>query len=317
MRSVASLSLLLMLTTVACDDDDSHAADGAATPDAVVVDGGLTPDAATPDAATPDAATPDAATPDAANLGYPTPSAYWTMDTPHVSGSTLADQVGSADGTLGGTSEDAAGKVGQARALDGNDDLIDFGTSLGSVFAGADKAFTVALWVKPASLAVDEVLIAQVGDTACDPDEDQRSWIAALSQGVVGFTYQTLQAGNAQLIRSDSALTAAGSWVHLAFVYDGSVDSASEDRVTIYVDGAAQGESPLKLGSAFPFDLGASAAHLGLGVRLSSSGAACTESGAGHFSGSVDELAIWDSAMDATQVGAAHQRGVAGNGLLP
>jgi hypothetical protein len=316
----------LLLVAIGCSDDGAPPAEAGvdATSDTVVADG-ATDDAGGSDDATGDDAAADIggggddAEPDAANLGYPMPAAYWSMDSADITGDTINDVVGSSHGTSHGTVEAQGGQVGEARQLDGTDDYIDFDDVLSSIFSGADKTFSIAMWVKPASLGKAGALLVKNGDNACTPGENQRAFMTTISSSdKVGFAFQRLTPGSPQIVTTDAPLAAAGAWVHLLFVYDGSIDSAPEDRVTIYVNGANQSVSGAGMGT-FPLDIGVSTAHLGFGVRLSSDGSPCPDAGGGvsFFGGMVDELAVWPVALTAIETAAVYGAGAGGKRLVP
>jgi len=262
------------------------------------------------------AAMADASVPDAATATFRSPTAYWSMDTVDISGAALADLIGSVDGVIAGASADVGGQIGQALAFDGTDDYVDFGDSLDAVFAGSDRAFSVAMWLKPSAPTDGRIVFGKTSDTACIPDEDGRQWIIVLSERIPRFTYQPLRAGSAHLVSAATTLDGTGTWVHVVAVYDGSIDTAPEDRVTLYIDAAAESTTYVGTGG-FPFDLADSPARLAAGVRLDSTGTPCVESGSASYAGSLDELAIWDVALTADEVTAIHARGAAGNRLTP
>jgi hypothetical protein len=252
-----------------------------------------------------------------ASAYYPTPVAYWTMDSADMVNGSIQDHVGQNHGTLSATTSDNAGQVGQAIALDGNKSYIDFQEVLNGTFGGADKAFSISLWIKPTANQENNILLAKSADTACDPDETQRMWLTSLkTQGKAAFSYQTPQAGNVHIIGGTTPVSAPGTWTHLLFVYDGSMDSAPSDRVSLYVNGATDTKTATSSGS-FPFDLQPSSAHLAFGVRLSSTGAPCAQSGAQYFQGAVDELALWNTALTPAAATAVYQRGLGKSRLVP
>lgn len=307
----------LLVGMIACSDDTTAPspdvgaemfvpADGAVFVDAPMVDAGQ--DMGQTDGLGLEAA-PDTSAP---VVG---PLAYWSMDSADISSGTLADGVGDVDGTIVGASTDNQGKVNEALSFDGSSH-VGFGDVLDDVFAGADKAFSVAMWVKPSALGY-VTLMAKNGDTACAVPEDGRQHMLALTlEGKVSFVFQTLTFGNAQMVSTESVAATVGQWSHVVVVYDGAIDTAPEDRLAIYVDGVSVSVTGVSLGS-FPYDLPDVTAHLGLGVRLDSSGSACTASGALAFEGSMDEVAIWDRTLDASEARAVYDRGVAGQRLVP
>ncbi|MEZ4323031.1 MAG: LamG-like jellyroll fold domain-containing protein [Myxococcota bacterium] len=247
----------------------------------------------------------------------PAPFAYWPLDDADVTGDQVAAAVGGLPGTLVGTTSDATAPVGEGRALDGIDDHIRFGDVLDGVTAGPDQAFSVSMWIRADSVSTDVTLFGKTSDTACIPDEDGRQWGTSLGAGgYPRFAYLTAVFADAQVIAADATTVAEGVWTHLLYVYDGAADSAAADRVTMYVDGVLVTQQSSIAFGAFPFDLQDSVAQLAFGVRVDSAGNVCNESGAVLFTGGVDELAMWDVALSASDAAAVHARGAAGVGLL-
>jgi hypothetical protein len=303
--------LCVAAAAVGCGDDDG-AGDHDAAPR---IDAARIVDAA---ASLPDApAGADAASPDAALPTAPVPVAYWSMDQSDVAAGVLADLIGDVDGAVNGPVQDASGQVADALTFDGVDDTIDFGDSLDGVFAGADNAFTVGMWLKPGAPDSARVIFGKSSDTACNPDEDGRQWsLMVAADNTLRFVYQTVLPNNGKSVTSTTALDTPATWYHVAVSYDGAIDTAPEDRVAIYVDGADDSGSSTSVGT-FPFDLVDVPARLAAGVRMDSAGAACTESGATFYEGAIDELAIWDRVLTPAEIASVHDRGLAGARLVP
>ncbi len=306
-----------LMAFVGCGGDDDGDDDAPPAIDAAVVVDAVSnaPDAPTGD---PDASSsPDASPPDAGLPAVPAPIAYWSMDQADITTGVLADLIGDVDGTVNGPVQDATGQVGDALSFDGTDDIIDFGDTLDATFAGADNAFSVGMWLKPGAPGTARAVFGKTSDTACIPDEDGRQWFVSLAaDNTVRFGYQTLAAGNAKVIASATALDTAGTWYHVVVTYDGSIDTAPEDRVAMYVDGVAESTTIVSLG-AFPFDLVDVPSRLAAGVRVDSTGATCTETGSVFYLGSLDEVAVWDRVLTAGEAANAHTRGAAGARVVP
>ena len=256
-------------------------------------------------------------TPTGAGGGVPGPVAYWTLDTADISGTTVVDTIGDADGTNDGAVPDPSGQVGQALSFDGTNDFINFGDVLENVIAGADAQFSVSMWIKPSTVLTGHFLLAKLGDTACVPDDSNRQWSMQVAS-TPRFTF--FGSLNQPLVARSGTGTAmpstVGQWYHLVFVYDGTVDTGGVDRLGVYVDGVADTLTETISMGAFPFDLPADgAAPLAFGIRVDSSGNPCSQGGSTFFAGSLDELAIFDSALGQAEVDAIRARGVAGQSL--
>jgi hypothetical protein len=310
--SLLSLLLATLMITPGCSDDSSSPIDSGV--DGPVTDISLR-DGPPTDGPQADSDQQDLRSDvalDAAAPTYPRPVAYWTFDNADVTGDTAKNVAGSGRaGTIVGAVAGGEGKSKQGISFDGDSDYVDFGDVLDPVFAGADKTFSIAFWIKPAALGTTQALLTKNADSACMPSEAQRMFHSALlDDGVATFTYQTPQGGNPKLQKSTNRVT-AGSWSHLLITYDGRIDTKPEDRVVLYLNGQKETIVAAKLGT-FPFDLSDGTAHLAFGARLSSSGTPCVGGGAGYYRGLLDELAIWDVVLSDSAAQAVYAQGTAG-----
>ncbi len=89
---------------------------------------------------------------DAGGLSYPQPLVYWAFDETDISGTILTAREGALSGAIAGTTLEPGGVAGDAFVFAGGTDHVDFGDSLDDVFAGADRQFSISIWIKPASV---------------------------------------------------------------------------------------------------------------------------------------------------------------------
>ena len=187
---------------------------------------------------------------------------------------------------------------GNALTFDGVDDYIDLGTDLESVFAGADKQFTIEAWVNPNAFEGTgrEIILSKQGNSNCGVDERQ---ITFSIFEVEGLTFTYYGANDISLVRQYHAGNVpANTWSHVAVTYDGSIDTGDGiDRVQFYINGVLQTKTVGGSAGAFPFDLVSGPAHVGIGANLDASGALCTNPD-NIFTGPMDEIRIWDTALD-------------------
>lgn len=118
-----------------------------------------------------------------------------------------------------------------SRSFDGNNDYIDMGDVLDSIFTGTGKKFTIAAWIKTTTLENTDFLSKFLSSG------NQRS-----------FTCRVLSDGNLAMVMSgdgefgsnrwgrqtDTAPITANTWHHVAITYD---QTATGDYLRMWVDG--------------------------------------------------------------------------------
>ncbi len=200
---------------------------------------------------------------------------YWSMD--EASGDALnsASTGSSLDGTLVGDTTRVAGKVGSgALQFDGNGDYVDVTSP---VIPG--DAYTVAVWVNPA---------VTVGTTRQAILETSGSWAISmeLSQTNLRLKYgvDTDQAAPGGVIKETSIDPVEGQWYYLVLSYDKTADVTK-----FFVDGAelfdVRGNPEGTLIASNGFHIGTYRDATGR-----------------WFNGRIDEVAVWDRALDDAEV---------------
>ena len=186
------------------------------------------------------------------------------------------DGVGGQDGTLQGDATFATGKVGQAFHFDGTGDDI----SLPGSFGGGSE-FTVAAWVKTAATSGDFQAI--FSSTAADFVHLQLN-----SGGNIGFYTPSF------ISLPIVSQTPTGVYRHIAL-------SAQSGNSQLYVDGVQVGSSGATFGSITP----SSSVRIGSGFA-----------GTRFFNGDIDEIALYDRALDASEIAEVLDAGNAGQSLV-
>jgi hypothetical protein len=214
---------------------------------------------------------------DAAN---PSPIAHWQLD--ETTGIVAADNVGSQDGSLVGFSADdshwVAGHSGGGLNFDGTDDYVEVEGYKG--ICGMNPR-TISAWIKTQPEPTGTLPIVTWGQDKpgaywlLEVDEDQRLRLACGS----GF------------ISANEQQVGDGSWHHVAVVLDpaGSERPLMSD-VLLYVDGRRRTiykmeETEINTGCAENVRIGASHGP-----------------GSNYFSGTIDEVAIFDMAIGTTAI---------------
>ena len=207
------------------------------------------------------------------------------------------DSVGATTGTLqGGATAASAGRVGQAFSLDGVDDAVRMGDVLDNVFAGAEKKFSLALWVR-----IDQhgtaTLISKLGDSSAGPENQRQFGLGLRPDGSLDFSYYgTLAYSSARLVRARTPLT-TGTWYHVAATYDGAVDTANGlDRVKLYINGVEQSTS-LIIADGTLGDIQNGTANLAIGASVASN-----QNAAYFFDGEIDEVGVYDRLLTAAEI---------------
>ncbi len=209
----------------------------------------------------------------------PLPSHQWALD--ETSGTTAADSISSSDGTLWGFPGDDSQwtcQNGGSLLFDGVDDYVSLPIESDYDFT---DAVTVAAWVNVTSFSVDEQAIVTKGDTAWRLERNAST--DSLQFAVDGLTTNTVVQGSVSV--ND------GNWHHVAGVYDGA-------QLLLYVDG----QLDTAVTATGTMDTNSSAVYFGDNVGTS----------ARFFHGLMDDVYIYDTALDAASVLALAQESLVG-----
>jgi L-ascorbate metabolism protein UlaG (beta-lactamase superfamily) len=207
--------------------------------------------------------------------------AHWALD--EAEGDIAHDSAGENHGTLSGEPawQPTGGKIDGALQFDGIDDYI----STDFVLDPADGAFSVFAWIKGG--APYQVIISQADILAGRSIKPGSIWLCVDPLDGKLMTYCGLaSAGSpippAPLLVSESVIT-DGQWHHVGFVWDGSYRSLYVDGIEAARDTAAQN----------PLQSATSGLRIGAGNYL--------EAG-NFFSGLIDDISIYNMALDVEQI---------------
>jgi len=208
----------------------------------------------------------------------------WDLD--EGTGPTTTDSTGNDIGTLQNGAMWTTGHTGAAVNLDGVDDYISV-TNL----AVGGPALSLTAWVKNSSLAsgIDQRFISKADDAT----EDSTYWMLGLTSGEQHRLQFRLRAGGvtATLTASVGDLP-LNTWYHVAATYDGStmrlyLNGTEIDSIAKYGSIAAGGSLPVEIGRS--------------------------PDGSNHLRGAIDDVRIYRSALDATEIAALVGDGVSAN----
>ncbi len=203
----------------------------------------------------------------------PVLAAYWKLD--EAEGSIAEDRAGDNEGTLHGDPQwlPESGKKGGALQFDGIDDYV----STAFVLNPAAGPFSVLAWVNGGEPG--QVIISQA-------DGAGEMWLGAdVPAGHLASGLVPPPAGRTATppLKSDFVIT-DGQWHHVGFVWDGLRRHLYADGVEVAQDAAAV--APLKAS--------AGGLHIGAGRTL--------DAGA-FWLGLLDDVRIYNQALDAAEVG--------------
>jgi len=216
---------------------------------------------------------------------------YWTFDD-----GTAIDTYGINDGTNYGATA-TTGQVGDALSFDGVVDYVDVGDNDDFSFISAtqvDTAFSVCGWIKSTAIGY-QMIVTKLG-TATSTWE----WQIFLD-GNNQLTFQMLETDGTYIGRKDSSAISTNTWHHVCGVYDGS---ESSEGIDLYIDASVTDDITGDSGGY------AGMSNTNTNVYIGSRG----HSSSFPFTGSLDEVAIFNRVLSASEISDLYDKGVAGNG---
>lgn len=191
------------------------------------------------------------------------------------------------NGTLEGSFTFPSGKVAQAFGFNGSDSDVKI-PAAASIDVGTGGGMTIDLWIRPS-----DVYLRPLVEWNSNGAIGTYFWIGgqpssgSLDADLVDVT------GNHHVISSTAGLITTNTWQHVAVTYDKSSGVA-----TLYLNGSVVG-GPTTLGSFTP----QTSYDLYLGSR---------PPGSSRYVGQMDEVEIFNRALDTVEVAAIYNAGSAG-----
>jgi len=217
---------------------------------------------------------------------------YWPLD--EGGGANTADASGNgSDGTLNGGPGWVAGKFGNALEFDGSDDHVDLGNPTILDFGTSD--FTISAWVKTTSPG-GETVVAKGGDNS-----GGIRWRLYVDSTTVEMLVDD---DNDKFDPGGSIDVTDGEWRHLIGLRRGTdirayVDAVEDESVT------AHGESTIPA----DYDLSGTSQHNAyIGCLTAHDSGSLIK----FFAGMIDDVAIWNRALDQEEIDYLYNGG-AGN----
>jgi hypothetical protein len=198
-----------------------------------------------------------------------------------------ADSLGGPDATCTDCPAQTTGIVGPAQQFDGEYDEVDVPDNDQYDWA-ADDSFTVEYWMKKSTACTgNEVIVGR------DNGSGLHWWTGCQGDGTVRFQLKDVN-GNGLYLGGTGDPINDGEWHHLVFVRD-----EANDENRIYIDGVETHQDTYDytagFGSSVPLNVG----YLNL-------------SGHYRYDGDLDEVALYDRALTATEIQNHYNRGQAG-----
>lgn len=208
-----------------------------------------------------------------AGFGIPTitaevaPADHWTFD--ETSGSVAVNESAGTNGTISsGVTVAQTGKVGRAYSFDGTANAVV--TAVGDKGVAGRGARTVSLWLKTGSSQ-------NAGLVSWGQDASGKAWDFTLSGAAVRLN---VNGGN---IIGSTAIN-DGAWHHVVATYPGNDGTPNVADATLYLDGSVEPASSVTSNDLNTVSL--------LDVAIGSN-----RSRNQRFSGLIDDVAIWRTAL--------------------
>ena len=226
---------------------------------------------------------------------------YWKLDEDPAPAA-YTDSVGSNDGDPAAAPAPAPGRVpiptlavpNTAQLFDGINDGIDVPADT-SFDLAADGSFTLEFWMQPAAVGPTEAVVGRTHTGVAD--DGLYIWVGIRNTGFMNFVLVPEDGlagigggaviGTYTLVADLNALALTdGQWYHVAAVRDNATG-----KNLVYIDGILEGELTVDYTGTAGFS-SATAADLNIGNL----------DGSFFFNGAVDEVALYNRALDATEI---------------
>lgn len=226
------------------------------------------------------------------------PLAYWRLG--ESSGTTAVDEMGNFDGTYEGSPTlGAAGAIDgdsdTAVTFDGSDDVVDFDRNPIII----DRSRSISLWFKSTSTAADNYLWDMGWEREDDPDDPgSDAWYVTLEDNVIALRASS---GNRIWNEPSGVDLNDGNWHHIVVTHDGAIPD--QRGAHCWIDGVKatiNSESTMA-----PLSTLDNFMAIGSSVPWENRGRQA------FFTGSIDEVALFDRVLSEDEIKTQHAMGVA------
>jgi hypothetical protein len=194
------------------------------------------------------------------------------------------------------TAKWTSGKFGPGLKLDGVADYVNVGNDPSLKITG--KQVTVSAWIRAKSdIAVGNERIVGKGIKGDKPPYYR--YLLYRKDGTTELRFGVSTVGAASPTRAIFTPVEAGRWIHVVGVYDGEITDTN--NVFIYIDGEPVGRARTPIDTA-DFNLGDTDEPVVIGANTSVSPPSQS------FNGDIDEVMIFNRALDATEIKALYNK---------
>ena len=205
--------------------------------------------------------------------------AYWKLD--DGSGTNAVDSMGFSNGTLSGSPTWTTGKINGGVSFSGSSQYVDFGTK----FPAITSAITISAWVNPGASQI------QYADIWGDHESSFKGMV--MQQNSNTLNQYSWGYGNGSNFSSGAGFfnLTASTWTHVVAVKDATT-------CYVYLNGVEQvalrGSCSSAIVPATTINFSAGRGYAG---------------GGRFFNGKVDEVAVWNRALSASEVSQLYNSG--------
>ena len=213
---------------------------------------------------------------------------YWTLD---EASSPYSDEYGSSDATCTNCPTDTTGLVGNAKWFHGTEEEVDVAYD-GTFDWAADASFAIQFWMNTdKSVSGNRVIVGRDDPT----DSDLHWWIGPHDTEVACFQLRDSSGAGGAIFAGPQIND--GQWHLITAVRAGNVDMNR-----LYVDGVKVDSLSFDYTSSFIGDVGVNIGYIDMG------------GGGYYYQGLLDEVAVFDMALEDQQIADYYTRGIAGQG---
>lgn len=226
------------------------------------------------------------------------PTNVWKLD--ESSGSTVDDAMNNNDITYKTPVNmiPSAGKISTAAFFSGSNNTVIYANDSSFANYSVTNTFSFSAWFKSAVADSNNKPIVSRMDTSF-----AKGYILYLEGGYLSVKISQTFSGNTLRLRSALDTYNDGQWYHVAMTYDGSATAAG---VKVYVDGQVISMSTVESTLSTGSDIQASGIRFCIGANGNDS---TTQF---NFSGTIDDVARWNSAIKSSDVSLIYDNGLSG-----
>ncbi|WP_127716899.1 LamG-like jellyroll fold domain-containing protein [Halobacteriovorax sp. HLS] len=211
----------------------------------------------------------------------PNPNSYWTLDNVNIDGTKVFDVVSAKDGESDGTTS-IVGKADEGLKFNGTSDFVE--VPFDASFQPVNRV-TLSAWFRTSSYDANDHII--VGNLNAGGYE------LALGNNTVEFRVQAI--GSTQVASFSTGTLAVDTWHHVAGVWD-------DGTIRLFVNGSEEVNTVIAANANIEYT---NSNSLNIGAAATTT----TGQNGDFFSGDLDEIAFWNSALTGPVITEIFNRG--------